>query len=457
MGAHHSKHPHDIVMKEKDAFDVKHRTMLDNIEFILGNELNENMQSRKTLETSMDHFIRESLQQNGHFDQHVLQLVNIAKEDKTKDDADWAAVLNGWTDIIRNNEVDLSDNHKQDVLERCHSVLTKEKQVENFLYDKEVLTQLEHIMYCKKLTRDKEFRNLLWQIDVMVKDFKHNLYHEHANNIYKIEDEVSVKDREYTYSHNMEVKDHLDEIIKRSVTTETDVDNLKRGLCAAITQDRSDANQNCTQYANSISDIIRNDQKSLDKKYEQLFVDLKKMVDKYNESISNDIKDLPDTSFKIMQHGWYDIIYQKYRNMKYEIFRFVRSENILPSAKRNEIIDEMNRFRKTNKADTEDSKNARHENLRPTLQKILVEDETKHIDSECKNLYEHLEELINTDKEFMDTKRKSVYDRLADLVSKDQKDSDLMMKDLITKVDRLYTNGNYLNSESTSSSQSKGD
>lgn len=454
MGSNQSQSPYDMVMKEKHAFDSKHKAMLDNIECILGHELNENMYGRKALEATMDNFVKEGMNQNGHYDQIVQQLVNTAKADKIKDDQAYTETIEAYTEIIRSNEVELSDLHKQEMVNRCDAAHQKEKQAENYLYDKEVLTPLEDLLYSVKLIRDESFRKLLLKLDAQVKAFKHELYAKHAENIYNIEDKVSVKDREYSYKHNIEVRDQLEEIIKASVTTAADAHKLKEGLCSAITQDRSDAAHNCTEYSTSISDVVHFDQQVLNKKYDDLLVSLKKTIQNHNNTVTDMLLKLPEKAYAIMEHGWYDIIYQKYRQVKYEIFAHVRKEAILPYDKREQIVNDMVKFRKENKEATEHAKIARHTQLKATLRKILVEDESNHINLECNALYNQLVHLILADKNNMDNKRISVYERLASLLKQDQDASDILMHELVSKVDNLYANGNSI-TEALASSQTR--
>jgi len=243
-----------------------------------------------------------------------------------------------------------------------------------------------------------------------------------------------MKDKEYSYRHNLMMQRKLDMLFKKPVNNDSDVAKHKQEITSIVIEGKEQLDKNRHVYSDLILSMCKDDQHYCDLQYTELINKLKGLVQGYLAQITVMNRALPDQIVSCIHHGC-DIIYGNYRVMKYSIYDLIRQEPSLTSATKNSIIDALNEYRKVNKVANQSIVHTQHINTLPAVQRVM--DEYTHaIETSMNEVLVQVTRVIAMDKEYMDSKRAAIYRKLDDLMHKDQEISDGMMKELIFKIDK---------------------
>jgi hypothetical protein len=438
MGAGHSSIDH-IVKKEVHDFDVSHLSVFKKIEQALHNERCLNFNERKDLDSKINNFIKGSL--TGHeeqFEAMVQGVMKVAKQDKVMDDERYKGIIVAWQEIIKRCDpelkVDIKDATRDSIISKINSVYAKEKEVSDFQYDKEVLSPLEVLLYNDKLHKDAHYKELLIHMAEVIKYANLQSYNKHTGNTFIVENEVNMKDKEYSYHQNIVMQRKFDQLFQKPVKNDTDVAKHKQEITDIVTEGKEQLDKNRHIYTNLIASMSKDDQHYCDIQYNELINKLRGLVNGYLTHITVMNRVLPEQITHFIHHGC-DIIYNNYRVMKYGIYDVIREEPGIATAHKNALIDALNEYRKVNKVANQSIMHTQHVNTLPAVQQV-IDEYYKNIETSMNEVMAHVTRVIAQDKAYMDEKRAAIYKKLDDLMHKDQEISDVMMKELIFKIDK---------------------
>jgi len=302
-----------------------------------------------------------------------------------------------------------------------------------------VFTPLEVLLYNDKLHKDAHYKELLIHMAEVIKYANLQSYNKHTGNTFMVENEVNMKDKEYSY-HSSQVMQHkFDVLFKKPVKSDTDAAKHKQEITELVTEGKEQLDKNRHVYSSFINSMAKDDQHYCDVQYNELIHKLKGLVHDYLTHVAAMNRVMPEQITHHIHHGC-EIIYSNYRVMKYSIYETVNTSEEGIAARRNDLTEEMNRYRKVNKLANQSGIHTQHVSTLPAVQHA-VDEYYRAIEESMNEVLSHIIRVIAQDKEYMDNKRAMIYKKLEVLIRKDQDTSDMKMRELIFKIDKESISG----------------
>ena len=188
----------EVIEHEEEVIDAAHNDLFEKFEYSLREARNANLREFKEFDQQINRFIKANLVESYEQFEHGLQhLLEIAKADKLKDCSRYEEIYFGWRELVV--KLDIPSVNKTSLLGCMDCILNKQKQISSFEYEKETLSALETALYDEKLLRDNCYKELLIGIAGVIKSTNQLLHQKYSGSTYKIENEVSLKDKEFVH------------------------------------------------------------------------------------------------------------------------------------------------------------------------------------------------------------------------------------------------------------------
>ena len=420
-------------------FEKKHKNMFKKIENALHDERRLTIKERKELDEKVNNFVRDSLLgREEQFHGALDSILRIAKEDKEARDAQYKSIFTDWVEIVRTHDMDLSTGARDGLVREMEALYAKDKQISDFSYEREVFAKLENSLYDDKLVRDNLYKELLIQLADCIKHANQEMYRQHSSTTYRLENELTVKDKEFQIKNGIEVKQKFATVFHKPTSSGTELAKQKGKVADIVREDKAGVDKKRQQYGNTVAAVVQDDQQWVNKQTQQLLARLDKLVHDYKGRITGLNRSMGAQVSRIIWAGE-DCLYQRYRAMKYSIFALIRGEVDLGERRKNELVNAIGENRRLFKAANEGVLTTMHSQVLVTCNKVFLEDDEGRTDAHTTHLAAELRTMVNSEKEHMDGKRSAVLRQLEDLIKKDQEVSDEKVRSMILKIEALYS------------------
>lgn len=307
----------ETVKCEINDFDNKHKAMFKKIEQALHEERRLTVQERKDLDDKVNNFVRKNLKnREDQFMSDMERVMNIAKTDKITRDDQYRGIMDAWLSIIKSHDMELSDSVRDGLVRDMEAVYAKDKQISDFTYEREVLAALENDLYADKLVRDNLYRELMVQIADAIKTANQEMYRKHSGTTYHLENQLSVKDKEFQIKNGIAVKQKFETVFQNTTKTGIELVKQKGRVSDIVREDKAEVDKKRQQYGKILAAAIHSDQHWVDDHSTQLINKLDRLITDYRGRITSLNREMAPHVCRTVWKGE-DCLYQRYRAMKY--------------------------------------------------------------------------------------------------------------------------------------------
>jgi hypothetical protein len=428
----------ETMRSEIKDFDNKHKDMFKKIEHALHDERRLTGKERSAMDEKVNSFVRKSLLgREEQFSDALGKVLKIARGDKETRDAQYRSIVTEWVSIVHKHDMEISSGPRDGLIREMEVVYAKDKQISDFTYEKEVTAELENAMYEDKLQRDNLYKELLVHLADCIKHANQDMYRKHSSTTYRLENELTIKDKEFQISNSIEVRQKFDSILQNPTKSGLDLAKQKGKVADIVREDKAGVDKKRQQYGNALSGVVQSDQKWVDQQTSQLLERLIKLVNTFKAQITSLNKGIGTQVCRIIWAGE-NCLYQRYRAMKYSLFDVLRSQVDLGERRKTDLVTALGEYRKLFKAANEGVLSTQHSEVLVACNKVFLEDDERVTDTHTTHLSAELTAMVNEEKAHMDAKRRAVLHQLEELIKRDQELSDEKVRAMIVKIETLY-------------------